>query len=198
MYSQFLLKEDNHNNAQTVYIMVLVRFNGIDSQYHGRYHCMDGILSITTRKTTSHIGVSNPILITLCTCARSKVISLSFVVTSFSVAVAVEKQWRFFVDNLMLGVQMTPANKSINKDGGYELPGCWITTMKKLGVGSTPAVLALSALVLWPLHQTQTACARKLRSHAFKLPSFLHLASLFALRMTRASSRNVSNLYTEH
>ena len=32
--------------------------------------------------------------------------NLCIEVTSFSVAVAVEKQWRFFVDNLMLGVQL--------------------------------------------------------------------------------------------
>ena len=34
-----------------------------------------------------------------------------------------------------LHIQTTPANNSINKDGGYELPGCWIATMKKLGGG---------------------------------------------------------------
>ena len=27
---------------------------------------------------------------------------------------------------------MTPTYNSHNKDGGYELPGCWIVTMKKL------------------------------------------------------------------
>ena len=32
-----------------------------------------------------------------------------------------------------LHIQTTPANNSLNKDGGYELPGCWIATMKKLG-----------------------------------------------------------------
>ena len=34
-------------------------------------------------------------------------------VTSFSVAVAVEKQQRFFVDNLMLGVQLASCTRSI-------------------------------------------------------------------------------------
>ena len=34
-----------------------------------------------------------------------------------------------------LHIQTTPADNSLNKDGGYELPGCWITTMKKLGGG---------------------------------------------------------------
>ena len=29
----------------------------------------------------------------------------------------------------------TPANNRLNRDGGYELPGCWIATMKKLGGG---------------------------------------------------------------
>ena len=34
-----------------------------------------------------------------------------------------------------LHIQNTPANNSLNRDGGYELPGCWIATMKKLGGG---------------------------------------------------------------
>ena len=32
-----------------------------------------------------------------------------------------------------LCIQRTPANNRLNRDGGYELPGCWIATMKKLG-----------------------------------------------------------------
>ena len=31
-----------------------------------------------------------------------------------------------------LHIQRTPANNRLNRDGGYELPGCWIATM---GVG---------------------------------------------------------------
>ena len=35
-----------------------------------------------------------------------------------------------------LHIQNTPANNSLNnRDWGYELPGCWIATMKKLGDG---------------------------------------------------------------
>ena len=32
-----------------------------------------------------------------------------------------------------LHIQKTPANNGLNRDGDYELPGCWIATMKKLG-----------------------------------------------------------------
>ena len=35
-----------------------------------------------------------------------------------------------------LYIQRTPANNRLNRDGGYELPGCWIATMKKLGGGA--------------------------------------------------------------
>ena len=35
-----------------------------------------------------------------------------------------------------LCIQRTPANHRLNRDGGYELPGCWIATMKKLGGGA--------------------------------------------------------------
>ena len=35
-----------------------------------------------------------------------------------------------------LCIQRTPANNRLNRDGGYELPGCWIATMKKLGGGA--------------------------------------------------------------
>ena len=34
-----------------------------------------------------------------------------------------------------LHIQTTSANNGLNKDWGYELPGCWIVTMKKLGGG---------------------------------------------------------------
>ena len=33
----------------------------------------------------------------------------------------------------ILCIQRTPANNRLNRDEGYELPGCWIATMKKLG-----------------------------------------------------------------
>ena len=35
-----------------------------------------------------------------------------------------------------LCIQRTPANNMLNCDGGYELPGCWIATIKKLGTSS--------------------------------------------------------------
>ena len=35
-----------------------------------------------------------------------------------------------------LHIERTPANTRLNHDGGYELPGCWIATMKKLGGGA--------------------------------------------------------------
>ena len=31
-----------------------------------------------------------------------------------------------------LQIERTPANTRLDRDGGYELPGCWIATMKKL------------------------------------------------------------------
>ena len=34
-----------------------------------------------------------------------------------------------------LCIQRIPASNRLNRDGGYELPGCWIATMKKLGGG---------------------------------------------------------------
>ena len=34
-----------------------------------------------------------------------------------------------------LHIHNTPASNSLNRDGGYELLGCWIATMKKLGGG---------------------------------------------------------------
>ena len=38
-----------------------------------------------------------------------------------------------------LHIEKTPANNRLNRDGGYELPGCWIATMKKLGGGGNRA-----------------------------------------------------------
>ena len=36
-------------------------------------------------------------------------------------------------------MERTPANNRLNRDGGYELPGCWIATVKKLGGGGNRA-----------------------------------------------------------
>ena len=38
-----------------------------------------------------------------------------------------------------LHIKRTPANNRLNRDGGYELPGFWIATMKKLGGGGNRA-----------------------------------------------------------
>ncbi|MCG8621507.1 MAG: hypothetical protein MJE68_05845 [Proteobacteria bacterium] len=38
-----------------------------------------------------------------------------------------------------LHIERTPANNRLNRDGGYELSGCWIATMKKLGGGGNRA-----------------------------------------------------------
>ena len=35
-----------------------------------------------------------------------------------------------------LHIERTPANTRLNCNEGYELPGCWIATMKKLGGGA--------------------------------------------------------------
>ena len=39
----------------------------------------------------------------------------------------------------VLHIERTRANNGLNRDGGYELPGCWIATMKKLGGGGNRA-----------------------------------------------------------
>ena len=38
-----------------------------------------------------------------------------------------------------LHIERTPANNRLNRDEGYELPGCWIATMNKLGGGGNHA-----------------------------------------------------------
>ena len=65
-----------------------------------------------------------------------------------------------FVDNLMLGVQLADVS----------------TRCSSHPQGTEVQALTRLALALGPLHRT--ACARKLRSHAYKLPSISHLASL--------------------
>ena len=42
-----------------------------------------------------------------------------------------------------LYIERTPANTRLNCNRGYELPGCWIATMKKLRGGGATMVLAL-------------------------------------------------------
>ena len=42
-----------------------------------------------------------------------------------------------------LHIQMTPAEERFNRDGGLEIPGCWIVALKTLeggaGLGQLPA-----------------------------------------------------------
>ena len=38
-----------------------------------------------------------------------------------------------------LHIEKTLANNRLNRDGDYELPGCWIATIKKLGGGGNCA-----------------------------------------------------------
>ena len=57
-----------------------------------------------------------------------------------------------------LYIHKTPTNNRLNRDEGYELPGCWIATVKKLGSGLAQAALAPTALVLGPLHWTARTC----------------------------------------
>ena len=70
---------------------------------------------------------------------------------------------------------ITQEDTRLNRDGGYELPGCWISTMKNLGWGANHATLVL---VLRPLHRAARACKRSI--HAYKVPAFLHLTSLMS------------------
>ena len=77
-----------------------------------------------------------------------------------------------------LYIQKTPTNNRLNRDEGYELPGCWIATVKKLGGGVSPSRASANRVSAWTSAPRRTACARKLRSHAYKLPSISHLASL--------------------
>ena len=76
--------------------------------------------------------------------------------------------------NEALHIERTPANSRLNHDRGYDLLGCRITTMKKLGggancagtnhVGATSAPGRTGAQVQHP--------------HLYKAPAFSHLASL--------------------
>ena len=35
-----------------------------------------------------------------------------------------------------LHIQMTPTEERLNRDSGLDLPGCWISTLKRLGGGA--------------------------------------------------------------
>ena len=69
-----------------------------------------------------------------------------------------------------LHIERTPANTRLNHDGIYELSGCWIATMKKLGGGPTALALITLALALRPLHRA--AWASKCSIHAYKALAF--------------------------
>ena len=78
-----------------------------------------------------------------------------------------------------LHIQKTLSNNRLKRDGGYELPGRWIMTMKKLGGGVSSSQASGNTISARPLHRTLTAYVCKLRSHAYKLPSYKQLASRF-------------------
>ena len=89
-------------------------------------------------------------------------------------------------------------NNSLNKDGGYELPGCLIATMKKLGSGvnsNSTSTIRISASTSAPDPDCMHAQAQEpsLWIAIIFAPCFT-----FALRITRTSSWNVGKLYTEH
>ena len=78
-----------------------------------------------------------------------------------------------------LYIQKTPTNKRLNRDEGYELPGCWIATVKRLGGGvsssraSANRVSAYTSARTGP-HARASSGATPINCHHF---SFSHLAS---------------------
>ena len=92
-----------------------------------------------------------------------------------------------------LYIQKTPTNNRLNHDEGYELPG-GIATVKKLGGGVSSSRASTNHISAWTSAQDCThAQAQKPR---LLIAIIFTPCFTFALRMTRASSRN-SKLYTE-
>ena len=60
------------------------------------------------------------------------------------------RRFRELMLKKVLHIQMTPAEKWFNRDGGLELPGCWIAALKTLGGGAghrqLPALLVSSII----------------------------------------------------
>ena len=48
-----------------------------------------------------------------------------------------------------LYIQKTPTNNRLNRDEGYELPGCWIATVKKLGGGVSSSRASANRVSAW-------------------------------------------------
>ena len=48
-----------------------------------------------------------------------------------------------------LYIQKTPINNRLNRDEGYELPGCWIVTVKKLGGGVSSSHASANCVSAW-------------------------------------------------
>ena len=72
-----------------------------------------------------------------------------------------------------LHIERIPANTRLNHNGGYELPGCWITTMKKLGRGANRAGgnhIGASASTSAPSRMGVQA-----QHPQYKAPTFSHL-----------------------
>ena len=57
-----------------------------------------------------------------------------------------------------LYIQKTPTNNRLNHDEGYELPGCWIATVKKLGGGVSSSRASANRISAWTSAQDRT-CA---------------------------------------
>ena len=78
-----------------------------------------------------------------------------------------------------LYIQKTPTNNRLNRDEGYELPGCWIATVKKLGGGvsssraSANRVSAYQDLCTRPHARASSGATPIINCHHFS-----HLASL--------------------
>ena len=75
-------------------------------------------------------------------------------------------------------LEVTSFSVAVAVDRGYELLGCWIATMKNLGGGVSSSCASANCISALTSAPDRTACARKLRSHAYKLPSSLHLTLL--------------------
>ena len=48
-----------------------------------------------------------------------------------------------------LYIQKTPTNNRLNCDEGYELPGCWIATVKKLGSRASSSCASANCVSAW-------------------------------------------------
>ena len=75
---------------------------------------------------------------------------------------------------------MTPAEECLNRDGGLALPGCWMAVLRRLESGASsgqpPTSRDIHVVMLF------TTCMA------------IKTAGVYALKMTRVSSRNVGKV----